>query len=27
MECMEADEPPTEMLIKELLDFVGCEDC
>ena len=27
MECMDADEPPTEMLIKELLDFVGCEDC
>ena len=26
-ECMEKDVEPTEMLIKELLDFVGYEDC
>ena len=27
MECMENNEPPTEMLIKEFLDFVGYENC
>ena len=27
MECMEQDIAPTEMLLKELLDFVDAEDC
>ena len=27
LECMEANEPPSNMLIPEFLDFVGYEDC